>query len=271
MQDKERDLLQKLTDVCGYYSPLETLHKPSHSNLQLKLDSTNKLIQKIQIQLSTVVKLISELKKTQHDLLQSTEKDINFFTLQNLFKQNITTLQQQFNDSNSSMKQVKTEMMEQSEKCIKDIENKVQSYLSQTLSKNIDNDLADNILDDLGLIKAMQTTMLKDLQHLYENEVNTEAATVQKGLPQVSSEKGEKVPFLTFMKSYDKLKESHYKLHKSKQKLEENNLELLHQIRRTEKQVEDVLKQMEAEKKEFEATIRHKAVLYEEIFLNVRS
>ena len=136
------------------------------------------------------------------------------------------------------------------------------------MSKNIDKDLAYNILDYLDLIKTMQQSMLNELRHLYENEVNTEAATVQKGLPQVSSEKGEKVPFLTFMKSYE-LKESHYKLHKSKQKLEENNQELLHQIRRTEKQVEDVLKQMEAEKKEFEATIRHKAVLYEEIFLNV--
>ena len=224
-----------------------------------------------------MVKLINEVKKTQYDLLQSTEKDINFYTLQNIFKQSTTTLQQQFDDTNGLMKQVKVEMTEQREKHIKDIENKVQSCLSLTLSKNTD--LIERNQEYLVLIENLQRCMMQTLRDLEqptlvsnENKVEAKAAEIQNVLPQVSAAKvEEKVPFLTFTGSYDKLEESHHKLQESKQKLEKSNQELFHQMRSTEKQVEDVLKQMEVEQKEFEATIRHKTVLYEEVFQIVRN
>ena len=233
----------------------------------------------MQAKLSSVVKLINEVKKIQYDLLQSTEKDVNFDMLQKLFTQNIT-LQQQFDDTNSLMKQMKKEMIEQSERHIKDIENKVQSCLSQTLSKDTDYDNErgkeiERAIENLQKCVMQLQNELKQQksmsdQNKVETLVDTKAAEIQKVLPQESAEKEEKAPLLAFMENHDKSEESRYKLQKSKKKLEESNQELLHQIHSTEKQVEDILKQMEAEKKAFETTIRSRAVLYETIFQDVR-
>ena len=231
MQDKERELLEKLTEVCGHYSSLETSQKINLSNLQLKPDNTNELIQ---AKLSTVVKLIHEVKKIQHNLLQSTEKDINFDKLQKLFTQNITTLQQQFDDTNSLMKQINLEVTEQSEKHIKDIGNKVQSCLSQTLAKNTDNDNKRNREIEVAIenLQKFVTQLLSELKQQKlvsnQNEVETlvdtiEAAVGQKVLSQVSTEKEEKL-------------------------------------------LKDVFKIMEAEQQKFEATIRSKAIPYEAVF-----
>ena len=266
-------MLQKLTEVCIQYSSLEASHKVNHSDLQLKPDDANQLIQ---AKLSTMVKLINEVKKTQYDLLQSTEKDLNFDMLQRLFTQNNTTLQQQFDDTNSLVKQVKIEMTEQSERHIKDIENKVQSCLSQTLSKGTDHDNKRDKELEMAIENLQKCAMqlqneLKQQnsmsnQNKVETLVDTKTAKVQKVLSQESAEKEEKTPLSAFMENHNKLDEIRYKLQKSKQKLEESNQELLHQVHSTEKQVEIVLKQIEAEKKEFEAT----AVLYEAMFQNVR-
>ena len=179
------------------------------------------------------------------------------------------------------MKPLKIAMTEQSEKHIKDIENKVPSCLSQTLGKGTDHDNERGREIEMAIEKLQKCAMqlqneLKQQksvsnQNKVETLVDTKAVEIQNVLPEESADKEVKAPFLAFMENYDKSDEGHYKLQKIKQKLEESSQELLRQIRSTEKQMEDVLNQMEAEKIEFEATIRSKAVLYEAIFQNVRS